>query len=99
MAGSLTSVQRHVQASAPSGIIDMSEHSISTQSELDCFGSKVITAAVAHGIVEIHLSKNSIMDVPKSMTQPLSGLQVLNLSHNKLVSVGALSALTLETTG
>ena len=79
-----TSTNGHVKHWAPSGVVDLSERSLRTQMELNCFHSGVIPADVAAGIWCVDLSHNGIAAIPPSMTKPLTGLQDLNLSHNMI---------------
>lgn len=84
----LTSVFRHIETFAPSGIVDLSERGIrhAAASELDF---EPLGNGLAATIRELDLSRNYLNTLPPNLMRPLTGLIELNLSHNELIAFPA----------
>ncbi len=77
----LTSVQKHVENFAPSGVVDLSERNLISPDPLECFAT-AIAREVAAGIWCLDLARNHLSTLPASVTRPLVGLTELTLSRN-----------------
>ena len=77
----LHSIHRHMEAFAPSGIIDLSERGVRSSVQLDF---AALGDAVAAGVSVLDLAHNQLGDLSGAVTRPLKGLTDLDLSHNFL---------------